>query len=54
MAQANTPPEKPAEEKARTLYCAQRGCSFEHKGKEPENCPVCNNPFVAHPDPSTL
>jgi hypothetical protein len=31
------------------LVCAQRGCSFEAQ-TEPEFCPVCNNPFIPHPD----
>ncbi len=27
------------------LRCAQKGCTFE-ADETPENCPVCNNPFI--------
>lgn len=27
------------------LRCAQKGCTFEAE-ETPENCPVCNNPFI--------
>ncbi len=29
----------------KTFQCAQRGCEFE-AASAPENCPVCNNPFI--------
>lgn len=28
------------------LRCAQKGCTFE-ADETPDNCPVCNNPFIA-------
>lgn len=31
-----------------TFRCAQRGCEFEAE-QQPENCLICNNPFVEHP-----
>lgn len=39
-----------------TLYCGQKGCSFEIEddGDTPENCPVCGNPFFNHPEPEKL
>lgn len=27
------------------FVCSQRGCEFESENA-PENCPVCNNPFI--------
>ena len=30
-----------------TFVCAQRGCEFDAESA-PEDCPVCNNPFIAN------
>lgn len=43
------------EKKPTRHFCAQRGCSFETPDeKAPADCPTCGNPFVPHPDPTTI